>query len=410
MRVSIARALVTAPAAPADGRALRGARRDHALQASTTTSCACRRELGCTVVFVTHSVFESVYLSNRIVVMAARPGRVVAELADRRALPARRGLPRPRRAISSSAAWPRDALARAPCGPDEHAASQRPTAADDPAEADDARPAGARPRSRILRVRRSPAVVLAIGLLVAWETYVRSRRRPALHPARARADRRDARQGLAVLSASLARDACRRRSWALRSPSSAASGSRSCSPVAGRRVCALSLRRRAAGDAGPRHRAAPADLHAAGRRRVLTCAWIVAFFPILSNTTLGLRSVDHNLLEPVRALRRRRRWQKLLATSSCAARPALFPGRPEDRRRPVADRRGRGRDRGRLGGRGLRPRLPHHREPVPAQHPAPLRRPDAALRRRASSSSSRCRSSRISSCATGTRARCARES
>lgn len=33
-----------------------------------------------TVVFVTHSVFESVYLSNRIVVMAARPGRVVNDM------------------------------------------------------------------------------------------------------------------------------------------------------------------------------------------------------------------------------------------------------------------------------------------------------------------------------------------
>ncbi len=33
-----------------------------------------------TAVFVTHSVFESVYLSGRIVVMAARPGRVVADL------------------------------------------------------------------------------------------------------------------------------------------------------------------------------------------------------------------------------------------------------------------------------------------------------------------------------------------
>ncbi len=35
---------------------------------------------GWTVIFVTHSVFESVYLSSRIVVMAARPGRVVQQL------------------------------------------------------------------------------------------------------------------------------------------------------------------------------------------------------------------------------------------------------------------------------------------------------------------------------------------
>jgi NitT/TauT family transport system ATP-binding protein len=35
-----------------------------------------------TAVFVTHSVFESVYLSQRIVVMAARPGRVMADLRN----------------------------------------------------------------------------------------------------------------------------------------------------------------------------------------------------------------------------------------------------------------------------------------------------------------------------------------
>jgi len=30
---------------------------------------------------------------------------------------------------------------------------------------------------------------------------------------------------------------------------------------------------------------------------VLACAWIVAFFPVLANTTLGLNSVDHNLID-----------------------------------------------------------------------------------------------------------------
>lgn len=32
------------------------------------------------------------------------------------------------------------------------------------------------------------------------------------------------------------------------------------------------------------------------RLALLICAWIVAFFPIVSNTTLGLNSTDHNLL------------------------------------------------------------------------------------------------------------------
>jgi len=39
------------------------------------------QELRRTVIFVTHSVFESVYLSQRIVVMTPRPGRVIADIA-----------------------------------------------------------------------------------------------------------------------------------------------------------------------------------------------------------------------------------------------------------------------------------------------------------------------------------------
>lgn len=37
--------------------------------------------LGTTIVFVTHSVFESVYLAQRIVVMMPRPGRIFADIA-----------------------------------------------------------------------------------------------------------------------------------------------------------------------------------------------------------------------------------------------------------------------------------------------------------------------------------------
>ena len=43
--------------------------------------------LGATIIFVTHSVYESVYLSDRIVVMAPRPGRVVAEIEIPEPLP-----------------------------------------------------------------------------------------------------------------------------------------------------------------------------------------------------------------------------------------------------------------------------------------------------------------------------------
>ncbi len=37
-------------------------------------------QMNLTVIFVTHNVYEAVYLSDRVVVMAARPGRVIAEI------------------------------------------------------------------------------------------------------------------------------------------------------------------------------------------------------------------------------------------------------------------------------------------------------------------------------------------
>lgn len=45
------------------------------------------QELRRTVIFVTHSVFESVYLSQRILVLTSRPGRVFAEIAIPAAYP-----------------------------------------------------------------------------------------------------------------------------------------------------------------------------------------------------------------------------------------------------------------------------------------------------------------------------------
>lgn len=79
MRVSIARAMVTRPKLILMDEPF--AALDEITRFKLNNDLLdMKAQIGCTVVFVTHSVFESVFLSNRVVVMAARPGRVVQEL------------------------------------------------------------------------------------------------------------------------------------------------------------------------------------------------------------------------------------------------------------------------------------------------------------------------------------------
>jgi NitT/TauT family transport system ATP-binding protein len=80
MRVSIARALVTEPQVLLMDEPF--AALDEITRFRLNDDLAMLwHELRRTVVFVTHSVFESVYLSQRIVVMTPHPGRVFAEIA-----------------------------------------------------------------------------------------------------------------------------------------------------------------------------------------------------------------------------------------------------------------------------------------------------------------------------------------
>jgi len=90
MRVSIARALITRP------RVLLMDEPFAALDEITRFKLnndllQLQARFGWTIVFVTHSVFESVYLSSRVVVMAARPGRVIRELSIEAPRPRDRG-------------------------------------------------------------------------------------------------------------------------------------------------------------------------------------------------------------------------------------------------------------------------------------------------------------------------------
>jgi NitT/TauT family transport system ATP-binding protein len=79
MRVSIARAMVTRPRLLLMDEPF--AALDEMTRFKLNNDTLALWQAGrFTTLFVTHSVYESVYLSNRIIVMAARPGRVIADI------------------------------------------------------------------------------------------------------------------------------------------------------------------------------------------------------------------------------------------------------------------------------------------------------------------------------------------
>jgi NitT/TauT family transport system ATP-binding protein len=80
MRVSLARALVTDPDILLMDEPF--AALDEITRFRLNNDLlALWRNLRKTVIFVTHSVFESVYLSQRVLVMTSRPGRIAAEIS-----------------------------------------------------------------------------------------------------------------------------------------------------------------------------------------------------------------------------------------------------------------------------------------------------------------------------------------
>jgi len=66
-------------------------------------------------------------------------------------------------------------------------------------------------------------------------------------------------------------------------------------------------------------------VYLAPSKAVLFCAFLVAFFPILSNTTLGLASVDHSL-QDLFDLYRASAWKRLIYLRAPAALPQFLAG------------------------------------------------------------------------------------
>ena len=283
-----------------------------------------------TVIFVTHSVFELVYLSERIVVMAARPGRVIADLEIEapyprddafRTSPVYNGFCRQvvRHSGRGDRRMSTTTVSAAP------AAAFRTTGTD--AEAVVALPRERRVLGLPVSIWPKILAPLAIGvvILALWEIAVRTNDVPAyILP------------GPLLIIETLFKD------W----------GTLSVSLWVTVQITALALAVAVALGVSisvlfsqskwielsffpyavilqvtPIVAIAPLIIIWVDDIRIalLICAWIVAFFPILSNTTLGLNSADHNLINLFQ-LYGASRWQTLRHLRLPAAMPYFLGG------------------------------------------------------------------------------------
>ena len=303
MRVSIARALVTAP------RVLLMDEPFAALDEITRFKLnddlvALWRELRMTVVFVTHSVFESVYLSSRIVVMTRRPGRVSSELA----------VDAPGRATRNSAPRPNmPAICRVDLGSAGAGACARRGSG------------GMSERApRAMRVLRSPAGASSRSASLPWDLVVRINGIPPyILPGPGLVLSRSCPTGR-----SCGRRCSRRSTTTIEGLVLAVVGGIGLAVLFNQsRLIEHSLYPYAVIlQVTPVVAIAPLLLiYLPQQAAVLACAWIVAFFPVLANTTLGLNSVDHNLADLFR-LYGASRWQVLCELKLPAALPQMLAG------------------------------------------------------------------------------------